>query len=80
MHVRCLLLHILLVHVTRMNEVRFVLADFRAHVVDIVIMAQPRCFQVGDNFSSYDEFKKRLEEFEKINFVQLAHKGALYEM
>ena len=66
MHVRCLLLHILLVYVTRMNE--FVLADFRAHVVDIVIMmAQPRCFQVGDNFSFYDEFKKCLEEFENIN-------------
>ena len=36
MHVRCFPLHILLVHVMRMNELRFVLVDFRAHVADIV--------------------------------------------
>ena len=33
---------------------------------------QPKCFQVGDTFSSYKEFK----EFERINFVQLIHRDS----
>jgi len=39
-------------------------------------MAQPRCFQVGYTSSSYEEFKKHLEEFERINFVQLVHRDS----
>ena len=33
-----------------------------------LIMALP--FEVGDTFSSYEEFKDRVGEFEKVNFVQ----------
>ena len=28
---------------------------------------QPKCFQVGDTFSSYKEFKEHLEEFELLH-------------
>ena len=28
---------------------------------------QPKCFQVGDTFSSYKEFKEYLEEFELLH-------------
>ena len=30
-----------------------------------LIMAQPRCFRVGDVFSSYEDLKKHVEEFER---------------
>ena len=30
-------------------------------------------FEVGDTLSSYKDLKNRVEEYEKINFVQLAH-------
>ena len=33
-------------------------------------------FEVGDTFSSYKDLKNRVEEFEKINFVQLAHRDS----
>ena len=39
-------------------------------------MAQPRCFQVGDAFSSYEDLKKHVEEFERANFIQLAHRDS----
>ena len=38
-------------------------------------MAQPSCFQVGDAFSSYEDLKKHVKEFERANFIQLAHTG-----
>ena len=31
-------------------------------------------FKVGDTFSSYQEFKGRVEEFEKLNFAQFTHR------
>ena len=37
----------------------------------VMIMAQPRCFQVGDAFSSYEELKKHIEEFKRANFIRL---------
>ena len=33
-------------------------------------------FEVGDAFSSYKEFKDRVEEFEKANFVQFTHRDS----
>ena len=30
-------------------------------------MAQPRCFQVGDAFSSYEDLKKHVEEPESLS-------------
>ena len=39
-------------------------------------MAQPSCFQVGDAFSSYEDLKKHVEEFERANFIQLAHRDS----
>ena len=33
-------------------------------------------FNVGDTFSSYQEFKGRVEEFEKLNFVQFTHRDS----
>ena len=39
-------------------------------------MAQSKCFQVGDIFSSYKEFKEGLIEFERINFIQLIHRDS----
>ena len=39
-------------------------------------MAQSKCFQVSDTFLSYKEFKKHLEEFERVNFVKLIHRDS----
>ena len=33
-------------------------------------------FDVGDTFSSYEEFESRIEEFEKLNFVQFTHRDS----
>ena len=41
-----------------------------------LVMAQPRCFRVGDVFSSYEDLKKHVEEFEMENFIQLAHRDS----
>jgi len=32
-------------------------------------MAQFTCFQIGDTFSFYKEFKENLEEFERIKLI-----------
>ena len=41
-----------------------------------MIMAQPRCFRVGDVFSFYEDLKKHVEEFERENFIQLVHRDS----
>ena len=55
--------HFLFVHVRCIVSVLF--------LCNKPIMAQPRCFQVGDTFSSYEDLKKHVEEFERANFIQL---------
>ena len=36
-----------------------------------LIIVQPRCFEVGDAFSFYEDLKKHVEEFERANFIHL---------
>jgi len=33
-------------------------------------------FEVGDTFSSYKELKNHVKKFEKINFIQFAHRDS----
>ena len=52
--------HFLFVHVR-------CLTLFSAWHTRLDMETQPKCFQVGDTFSSYKEFKEHLEEFELLH-------------
>ena len=63
----------------------FLFAHVKAHVafrsrctrqeLESLRLIMALSFEVGDTFSSYEEFKDRVEEFEKVNFVQCQTKS-----